>query len=85
MSRTYPKTLDEIYRIRQSSEILSKVHGIIAQQVDVGVKTETLDQVAEAYIRHHGAIPSFKGYQGFSRRKRGNLLFATLPRGYLVP
>lgn len=30
-----------------------------------GVKTKTLDKLAEEYIRDNGAVPGFLGYDGF--------------------
>ncbi len=37
----------------------------MAKAVQPGVTTKELDQLAEDYIRSQGAIPSFKGYNGF--------------------
>jgi methionyl aminopeptidase len=59
------KTDEEIEFIRNSSELLGRVHGEIARHIKPGVKTEELDRIAEEFIRDHGAFPSFKGYNGF--------------------
>lgn len=59
------KTEEEIELIRQSALILSKAHGEIALLIKEGVSTLTLDKRAEEYIRDHGAVPSFKNYNGF--------------------
>ncbi|PKV66721.1 type I methionyl aminopeptidase [Pontibacter ramchanderi] len=59
------KTEEEIELIRQSALILSKAHGEIALLIKEGVSTLSLDKRAEEFIRDHGAVPSFKNYNGF--------------------
>lgn len=59
------KTSEEVLKIKESADILGKTHGEIAKYVKEGVKTSFLDKVAEEFIRDHGAVPSFKGYNGF--------------------
>ncbi|GMQ26195.1 type I methionyl aminopeptidase [Algoriphagus sp. oki45] len=59
------KTSEEVNRIKQSADILGRAHGEIAKYIKEGVKTSFLDQIAEEFIRDHGAVPSFKGYNGF--------------------
>lgn len=59
------KTSEEVELIKQSADILGRAHGEIAKHVKKGVKTSFLDKVAEEFIRDHGAVPSFKGYNGF--------------------
>ncbi len=59
------KTEEEIAIIKESALILGKAHGEVAKQVKPGVKTITLDKIAEEYIKDHGAIASFKDYNGF--------------------
>ncbi|GAB2480082.1 MAG: type I methionyl aminopeptidase [Cytophagales bacterium] len=59
------KTSEEVNRIKQSADILGRAHGEIAKHIKEGVKTSFLDQIAEEFIRDHGAVPSFKGYNGF--------------------
>jgi len=59
------KTSEEVEKIKQSADILGRAHGEIAKYVKKGVKTSFLDKIAEEYIRDHGAVPSFKGYNGF--------------------
>jgi len=59
------KTSEEVEKIKQSADVLGRAHGEIAKHVKKGVKTSFLDKVAEEFIRDHGAVPSFKGYNGF--------------------
>ena len=37
----------------------------MAKQIEPGVKTIKLDKIAEEFIRINGAVPGFKGYDGF--------------------
>ena len=66
------KTEEELVIIRESAQILGKAHGEIAKHVRPGVKTITLDKLAEEFIRDHGGVPSFKNYRGFPVSAQGN-------------
>ncbi len=59
------KTAEEIECIRASAKILGQAHGEVARMIKPGVKTKTLDQRAEEFIRDQGGIPSFLKYNGF--------------------
>ena len=59
------KSEEEIEIIKESAQILGKSHGEVAKYVKEGVKTAFLDKIAEEFIRDHGGVPSFKGYNGF--------------------
>jgi methionyl aminopeptidase len=59
------KTEKEVEIIKESALILGKAHGEVAKEVKPGVKTITLDKIAEEYIKDHGGVPSFKDYNGF--------------------
>ncbi|MCK5136541.1 MAG: type I methionyl aminopeptidase [Bacteroidales bacterium] len=61
------KTADEIELMRQSNLLVSKTLAEVAKQITPGVSTERLDQVAETFIRDHGAVPGFLGYQGYPK------------------
>jgi methionyl aminopeptidase len=58
------KTEEELILIRESAQILGNAHGEVAKLIKPGVKTSTLDQVAEQFIRDNGGVPSFKNYNG---------------------
>jgi methionyl aminopeptidase len=58
------KTEEEIQVIKESAQILGKAHGEVARLIKPGVKTSSLDKVAEEFIRDHGGVPSFKNYNG---------------------
>lgn len=59
------KTKEEIEYIRDSSLLVAKTLAEVAGMIRPGITTGALDRVAEEYIRDHGAVPGFKGYQGF--------------------
>ncbi len=59
------KTIEEIELIRQSSLLVAKTHAELARLIKPGLATIELDRLAETFIRDHGGVPAFKGYQGF--------------------
>jgi methionyl aminopeptidase len=61
------KTADEIELLRKSNQLVSKTLAELAKHIRPGVSTERLDQIAEAFIRDHGAVPGFLAYQGYPK------------------
>jgi len=61
----YFKTKEEIELLRESSLLVGKTLAEVAKVIGPGTKTITLDKLAEDFIRSHGAVPGFKGYNGF--------------------
>ena len=59
------KSAEEIEYIRESALIVSKTLGMLAAEVKPGISTLKLDQLAETFIRDHGAIPGFLGLYDF--------------------
>lgn len=59
------KTDYEIELIRQSCILVGKTLAEVAKNIKPGVKTSTLDKIAEQFIKDSHATPSFKGYKGF--------------------
>lgn len=59
------KTQEEIKIIAEGGKILATVLAEVEKLVKPGVSTEELDRSAEALILKHGAMPAFKGYDGF--------------------
>jgi len=51
------KTDREIQAIRESGQILSRLHGELSRRVESGVKTLELDAFAESFILAEGAKP----------------------------
>ena len=60
-----PKTEEEIELLRENALIVSKTLAEVGKMVAPGVTTKALNKVAEDFIRDHGAIPSFLGFEGF--------------------
>ena len=61
------KTADEIELMRESNQLVSKTLAELAKYIKPGVSTERLNQIAEAFIRDHGAVPGFLGYQRYPK------------------
>ncbi|MGJ3204143.1 type I methionyl aminopeptidase [Geobacillus thermoleovorans] len=59
------KTAHEIALMREAGKIVSLTLKELQKHIRPGVTTKELDAIAEEVIRSHGAVPSFKGYQGF--------------------
>lgn len=51
--------------MRENGILVSKTLAEVGKIVAPGVTTLELNRVAETFIRDHGAIPSFLGYEGF--------------------
>ena len=60
-----PKTEEEIALMRENGMLVSRTLAEVGKIVAPGVTTATLNRVAETFIRDHGAVPSFLGYDGF--------------------
>lgn len=59
------KTDEEIELLRESCLLVSKTLAEIAKEIKPGVKTISLDKMAETFIRDHKAVPGFLNYHGF--------------------
>ncbi|UII56096.1 type I methionyl aminopeptidase [Cytobacillus spongiae] len=60
------KTPREIEIMREAGRIVALTHEELKKHIAPGITTKELDAIAESFIRKHDAIPSFKGYNGFS-------------------
>ena len=61
----YLKTDEEIELMREANQLVAKTHGELVKHIKPGVTTLFLDQLAESFIRDHGATPAFLGFNGF--------------------
>jgi methionyl aminopeptidase len=61
----YLKTDEEIELMRAANLLVSDTLAEVAKNIVPGVTTLYLDKIAETFIRDHGAIPAFLGYNGF--------------------
>ncbi|MGO4268566.1 type I methionyl aminopeptidase [Paenibacillus sp. TAF58] len=55
----------ELDLMREAGRIVAETHRLLARAIRPNITTKELDQIAEEFIRSQGAIPSFKGYNGF--------------------
>ena len=60
--KIFLKTEDEIELMRQANQLVGNTLGELARHIKPGVTTLQLDQIAETFIRDHGAVPTFKGF-----------------------
>ncbi len=59
------KSEEEVELLRKSSLLVGKTLAEVAKHIRPGVETQKLDEIAEQFIRDHGAKPGFKGMYGF--------------------
>ena len=59
------RTDKEIELLRQAALLVGKTLGEVGKHIRPGIRTIELDKIAEEFIRDHGAVPAFKGYEGF--------------------
>ena len=65
MSKIFYKSAEEIELIRASSMLVSETLAEVAKVIAPGVTTKQLNNLAETFIKDHGAIPAFLNYNGF--------------------
>ena len=63
----YLKTDEEIELMRAANQLVGKTHGELAKHIAPGISTLYLDRLADTFIRDHGAIPAFLGFEGFPK------------------
>jgi methionyl aminopeptidase len=56
----------QIALMRDSGQLVAEILDILEDMVRPGISTGELDTFVEAYMRERGAVPSFKGYHGFT-------------------
>ncbi len=59
------KTKDEIEIMRRAGRVVARTLDMVGEEIRPGMTTLKLDALVEDFIRSEGAIPAFKGYQGF--------------------
>ncbi|MDO4546701.1 MAG: type I methionyl aminopeptidase [Clostridia bacterium] len=59
------KNSRQIEKMRIAGRLLGQVLNALREMVKPGITTSELDKAAEKMIRDAGALPSFKGYEGF--------------------
>ena len=61
----YLKTDEEIELLRENNILVSKTLAEVGRHIRPGISTKELDRIAEDFIRAHGAVPAFLGYEGY--------------------
>lgn len=61
------RTAEEIEQLRESNILVSRTLGELNKVIKAGVTTNTLDKIAEEFIRDNGGEPGFLGYQGYPK------------------
>lgn len=59
------KTAREIELMKNAGRLVGETLKLLESQIRPGISTMALDKIAEEFIMEHGAIPSFKNYNGF--------------------
>lgn len=60
--KVFLKTEDEIELMRKANQLVSSTLTELAKSIKPGISTAYLDNLAEEFIRDHGATPTFKGF-----------------------
>ena len=61
------KSPQDIERMRQAGKVVEETLNLLGRSVRVGITTEELDRIADAYIRSQGAYPTFLNYNGYPK------------------
>ena len=61
----HKRTAEEIEEYRLSSLLVGETLSEVSKFIKPGVTTLSLDKIAEEFIRDNGALPAFKGFNGF--------------------
>jgi len=59
------KTYEDIERMTVACQLAAETLEYLKRQAREGISTLELDELAEGFIRDHGALPSPKGYRGY--------------------
>ncbi len=65
MGKSLVFNADEIASFRAGGKILAACLAMLREKAVPGITTAELDSLCETYIRDHGGVPAFKGYEGF--------------------
>ncbi|MCH9739718.1 MAG: type I methionyl aminopeptidase [Epsilonproteobacteria bacterium] len=57
---------DELTKLKVAGSIVGKTLKYLQENITVGMTLKEIDAMGEAFIREHGAEPSFKGLYGFT-------------------
>ncbi len=81
------RTREEIELLRENNLLVSATLAEVAKHIGPGVTTNELDRIAERFIRSHGAVPGFLGYNGFPKTlcvAVNEVVVHGIPSGYVL-
>jgi methionyl aminopeptidase len=61
------KGADEIERIARAGSLVAETISHVGEQIEPGITTGELDDIADRFIRKHGGVPTSQGYKGYPR------------------
>jgi methionyl aminopeptidase len=59
------KSQQEIETMARAGTVVAGTFALLEENIQPGISTAELDALAEAFIRSHGGVPTFKGYKGY--------------------
>lgn len=59
------KSTEEIEMMRRAGRVVGQTLDMVAEMIKPGMTTKELDELIETFLTDNGAIPAFKGYQGY--------------------
>jgi methionyl aminopeptidase len=59
------KSKDQIEIMRRAGRVVAETLDMVSSEIKAGMTTEALNELIDAFLRDHGAIPAFKDYQGY--------------------
>ncbi len=59
------KNNDQIEIMYRAGQVVARTLSMVRETIQAGMSTGELDRIIEEFIRSQGAIPAFKGYQGY--------------------
>jgi methionyl aminopeptidase len=81
------KSSDEIERIARAGSLVAETIAHVGEQIEPGITTGELDDIADRYIRQHGGVPTSQGYKGYPRAiciSANDVVVHGIPGGYVV-
>ena len=67
MGRITIKNVADIEKMKAAGNIVKEALDLLSEKAAIGMTTDELDRMAEAYIRSKGAYPSFLNYSGYPK------------------
>jgi methionyl aminopeptidase len=81
------RTREEVELLRENNLLVSATLAEVGRRIRPGITTRELDRVAEQFIRSHGAVPGFLGYNGFPATlcvSVNEVVVHGIPSGYVL-